>query len=146
MAGETEQLSGQLESTGQQLVLLQFFLDQQVGRLGKLLVWLLELRTEDVLIRELKPHERGMSIVGLSLNSESAPQLANQLRDAAQPFGWRVSLGAQIGAKTLVSGGPWEFEIILEDVGHKSTAGVISEANRPEGRLTRDNGGATHAR
>ncbi|HMP78335.1 MAG TPA: hypothetical protein PKD54_02675 [Pirellulaceae bacterium] len=146
LASEKETLSATTEQVNLQVQLLQYFLDQQVGRLGKLLVWLLELRTDDVLIRELRPHERGMSIIGMSLNSESAPQLANQLRDLAQPYGWRVSLAAQIGAKTLVSGGPWEFEIVLEDIGNKSPGGALWEADRKATRLARETRGERYVR
>ncbi len=96
---------------------IEHLLDFQKGRLGELLAQLKRLRTEDLVIRKIELHESGIVVSGLALKSSSAPELANQLTSAVKPVGWNVDSASQVGKNQLKDGGPYEFSILLEDVG-----------------------------
>jgi hypothetical protein len=102
-------------AVGTDLKRIQFFHDFQTGRLPKLLNLLSELRTPELVVQELLPDPKGTVVAGISMNSESAPLLANRLRLLAVPLGWKVSAATQEGEQKMISGGPWAFQILLED-------------------------------
>lgn len=97
---------------------IEYLLDFQKGRLGQLLEELKKLRTEDLVINEIQLHERGIVVSGLTLKSNSAHEFAAKLTDVAKPtMGWDVNPATQVGKNQLRDGGPYEFSILLEDVG-----------------------------
>ena len=106
---------------------VQFLLASQTDRLSSLLKILSELHTSDVMINEIQQDENGLYIAGISLNSETAPLLANRMRELARPKGWQVTPAAQLGKKEMVNGGPWEFKIRLTDNGPVQ-AGVTAQS------------------
>jgi|GEM_PF-4267384 len=115
-----EQQTGlELESgrVSESLMSLEFFFDRQSRRLFELFKLLSEFRTNDLVVREMHNDAEGMTLGGVSLNSDSAPLLANRLRPFVLPLGWNVSAATQEGEQKLVSGGPWAFQILLRNVG-----------------------------
>ena len=56
---------------------------------------------------------------GLCLELQSpdalAGGLANDLAEALGPQGWQVQLPSKHSQETLAAGGPWEFEIRIEE-------------------------------
>lgn len=100
---------------------IRFFLDNQHDRVGILLRLLIELRTQDLVIQQIDGTKDGLEISGFSLNGESAQALAKRLRIEAQPLGWRANPAKQKGQEKLTTGGPWDFRILLTDVGPASS-------------------------
>lgn len=97
---------------------IEYLLEFQKGRLGKLLEQLKNLRTDDLVINEIQFHEKGIVVSGLTLKSKSAHELAAKLTDVAKStMGWDVNPASQVGKNQLKDGGPYEFSILLEDVG-----------------------------
>lgn len=110
---------------------LEFLFEFQTERLGELLALLKKHRTPDLVINRIDPHENGIVVAGLSLNGTSAPELAKRLRVDARPLGWQIHPPTQNGEKKMVSGGPWQFSILLEDVGPGSPIVGASKQDKP---------------
>ncbi len=104
-------------ATKSNLQRVAFFANSQTDRLHHLLQHLVNLRTSDLVIRQISIEEQGTVISGISLDSDAAPLLTNRLRDAAAPLGWEIHPASQHGQMKMTSGGPWTFSILLEDVG-----------------------------
>ena len=100
---------------------IEFFLNNQNDRIAKLLNLLIQLRTPDLVIQRIDGTEDGLQISGFSINGESAQALAKRLRTEVQPLGWLVNPAKQKGQEKLTTGGPWEFKIVLTDVGPSSS-------------------------
>ena len=113
---ENDELQEELEQ-------IQFFLNNQNNRIAKLLELLKRLRKPDLFIDRIDGTEAGLSISGVSLNGESAQALAKQLRVEAQPLGWMVNPAKQKGLEKLTTGGPWNFSILLTDIGPPENSG-----------------------
>ncbi len=96
---------------------VQFLLESQTDRIACLLQILRNLHTNDIMINEIAQDENGMYVAGISLSSETAPLLANRMRELARPKGWQVTPATQKGKKEMVNGGPWDFKIRLTDNG-----------------------------
>jgi hypothetical protein len=106
---------------------VEYLLQFQKSRLANLLAELKKLRTEDLVISKIELHESGIVVSGLTLNSNSAPELAKQLTTVVTPMGWSVNPAAQEGKNQLTNGGPYEFSILLADVGPGQPLGGKSE-------------------
>jgi len=96
---------------------IEFLFDFQTGRLESFLEFLMVSRTADLVINEIAYDEKGTRVEGYSLSGESAPDLANKLREKAILLGWRIHAPSQIGEQKMISGGPWKFSLLFEDVG-----------------------------
>ncbi len=128
---ERADLASLAAKTQEQVQRIQFLFNQQTVRFSRLLDLLVQVRTDDLLIEELLPNEKGTMISGISLNGESAPLFANRLRDLARPLGWQVNPATQIGEKKMTSGGPWQFKILLEDIGPSEVASIPASGTTP---------------
>lgn len=115
---------------------IEFLLEFQSGRLGKLLDELKTLRTDDLVINKIELDEQGIVVSGLSLRSNSAPEFAKKLTTVVQPLGWDVDPATQTGKNQLKDGGPYEFSILLIDVGPGQP--VIGSGTKPE-KVSRTN-------
>lgn len=102
---------------GDDLKRVQFFLENQSDRFSKLLAVIGEVRTNDLVIQQIDCNEEGVSLMGISLNGEAAQGLARAMREKTVPLGWVVNPARQEGQQKLTTGGPWNFEILLTDVG-----------------------------
>lgn len=110
---------------------IEYLLEFQKGRLGKLLEQLKILRTTDLVINEIRLHEKGIVVSGLTLKSKSAHELAAKLTDVAKStMGWDVNPASQVGKNQLKDGGPYEFSILLEDVGPGQRLANQSQADK----------------
>jgi hypothetical protein len=103
--------------TGNDLKRIQFFLGHQRDRIAQLLELLVKFRTPDLVIERIASSEEGFVIAGISLTGESAQAFAKRLRVIAVELGWIVNPAKQEGQQKLTSGGPWNFEILLTDIG-----------------------------
>ncbi len=96
---------------------VEFLFKAQTGRLKRLLAMLSDFRTEDLVIQAIEHDPNGLVVRGISLNSYSAPLMANRLREPALPLGWKIHAATQIGEQKMTNGGPWDFSILFEDIG-----------------------------
>lgn len=114
---------------------VEFLFKAQTGRLKRLLAMLSEFRTEDLVIQAIEHDPNGLVVRGISLNSYSAPLMANRLREPAQPLGWKIHAATQIGEQKMTNGGPWDFSILFEDIGPGLTpisdTAPITTASKP---------------
>jgi hypothetical protein len=96
---------------------VQFFLQHQTDRSPKLLQMLIDLRSPEMVIQQLTPDKNGLVVGGISLNGEATQALANKLRSLTTPLGWKVAGVRQEGEQKMTSGGPWNFQVTLQDIG-----------------------------
>lgn len=116
MQAREESVASSVE-TKAELQKVRFFFENQTDRLHTLMKKLVELRTSDLVIRKIDVTDRGTTVSGFSLDSEAAPLLTNRLRDAVSDAGWKIHPPSQQGLLKMTNGGPWDFSILLEDVG-----------------------------
>jgi len=117
---------------------IEFLFVYQTGRWEQFLDLLLNSRTADLLIEEIAHHEKGVVVKGFSLGGNSAPLLANRLREQAIPLGWRIHAPTQIGEQKMISGGPWQFTILFEDVGPGANS-FVGQSTTVKHNVTTDN-------
>ncbi len=109
---------------------VQFLVEKQTDRFSQLLHLLVGLRPDDMVVRQISPHEKGTVLSGVSLTSEAASTMAKSLRPLALPLGWKTHPAMQQGEKKMVNGGPWTFSILLEDIGPGISLPVDAPAPR----------------
>ncbi len=114
---QEKQLEADSLSSGLELQRIQFFLENQRDRIPKLLRMLIELRSEEMVLQHILSEKGGLNVGGVSLNGEAAQALATKLRPLVAPLGWKVAGVRQEGLQKMTSGGPWNFQIALTDVG-----------------------------
>ena len=107
----------QAQLTRGELQRLRFFFEHQTDRIHTLLGKLVELRTNELVIKEIAVTEQGTVVSGVSLNSDAAPLLTSRLRDSVSDAGWEIHPASQQGQLKMTNGGPWTFSILLEDTG-----------------------------
>lgn len=75
---------------------------------------------EDVVIEDIKQHEQQLVITGVALRAELSNQLATMIEQPLATVGWKVTEPNSHSLDTFGKDqGPWEFELILEDLGLK---------------------------
>lgn len=114
---DRQTLEGEDEKTSRELMRVQFFLDHQRDRIQKLLQMLVDIRTDDLVVNQIGSSEDGVTISGFMVNGKSAQTLATGLRERAGDLGWDVNPAVLTGQQKLTTGGPWDFVIVLSDVG-----------------------------
>jgi hypothetical protein len=91
----------------------------QQRRLASLLAVLARRSPEQTVIRKIDGDQDEIVLHGLCLELQSpdalAGGLAQDLADALGPQGWQVQLPSRHSREVLAVGGPWEFEIRIED-------------------------------
>ena len=91
----------------------------QQRRLASLLGVLARRSPAETVIRKIDGDQDAIVLHGLCLELQSpdalAGGLANDLAEALGPQGWQVQLPSKHSQETLAAGGPWEFEIRIED-------------------------------
>ena len=111
------QLEQDSRSIQLQVKQVEFLIEQQTERLDKLLMLLSESRTPDLVIREIEQTLDGLVVKGFSLNGNSVALMANRMREQATPLGWHIQAPTQTGEKKMSNGGPWQFTMLLKDIG-----------------------------
>ncbi len=129
---ERSKLEPEAAKIKQQLMQIEFLFNHQTGRLEQFLGLLMASRTSDLVIENISTHEKGLVVKGTSLGGRSAPLMASRLREQVLSLGWRVTAPTQIGEQKMVSGGPWRFTILFEDVGPGVT---LSELDPPASKI-----------
>ena len=106
----------------------------QRQRLVTLLTVLARRGQEDLLIRKIEGTENEVVLHGLCLETQFADNLADALAgalaEALGPEGWQVQPPTRQSKEMLVGGGPWEFEVRIQDTEIK----VPPPANRVTGQ------------
>ena len=101
----------------------------QRQRLVTLLTVLARRGQEDLLIRKIEGTENEVVLHGLCLETQFADNLAGALAaalaEALGPEGWQVQPPTRQSKEMLVGGGPWEFEVRIQDAEAK-----VPPANR----------------
>jgi hypothetical protein len=87
----------------------------QRQRLLSLLTVLAHRSTDDVMIRKIEGTENEIVLHGLCMQTEFADNLAGALAAALKHEGWNVQPPSRQSKEMLVGGGPWEFEVHIED-------------------------------
>lgn len=74
----------------------------------------------DVVIEDIKQQEQRLVITGVALRAELSNQLATRIEKPLATLGWKVSEPNSHSLDAFGKDqGPWEFELILEDLGLK---------------------------
>jgi Tfp pilus assembly protein PilN len=126
LKSESEKLRKQRGELSDACKKLQDDLDhyQQVGRaqqkrLAKLLAVLARRAPEQMVIRKIDGNQDELTLHGLCLDLQSpdalAGGLAKDLAEALGPLGWQVQMPSKHSQDMLAAGGPWEFEIRIQE-------------------------------
>lgn len=76
---------------------------------------------DDVVIEDIKQNEQKLVITGVALRAELSNQLATMIEQPLAALGWKVTEPNSHSLDTFGKDrGPWEFELILEDLGLKA--------------------------
>jgi cell division protein FtsB len=93
---------------------------------------------DDLLIRKIEGTENHIILHGLCLEAQFADNLASALAtalaDTFGPEGWQVQPPTRQSKDMLVGGGPWEFEVRIQDPEIKASLpakGAIGPVKRP---------------
>ncbi len=93
----------------------------QRQRLVTVLTVLAQPRPDDLLIRKIEGTENEVVFHGLCLETQFADNLAAALAAALGSQGWQVQPPTRQSMEMLVGGGPWEFEIRIQDAANQSS-------------------------
>ena len=110
-----QQLVEESSLAQEQLRRVSSLVEIQSDRLVKLLDLTVRCHTDDLRVDRIRPNELGLVISGISLNSESPQDFANKMRPETEVLGWKVNPATLTGQRKMTSGGPWNFEIQLQD-------------------------------
>jgi Tfp pilus assembly protein PilN len=105
----------------------------QRQRLVTLLTVLARRGQEDVLIHKIEGTENEIVLHGLCLETQFADNLAGALAEALGTEGWQVQPPTRQSKEMLVSGGPWEFEVRIQDSAAKAPPPVSRVAGPGRG-------------
>ena len=81
---------------------------------------------KDLIIEQIEQTESGFSISGVSLQPQLVNQLASAIESAISSLGWKSLTPTKKDMQLFDSGGPWQFTLLLEDLGLK---GFIDSEN-----------------
>jgi len=81
-----------------------------------LLRLLSEQHSSQMVITRIEYGPEGLTVMGRSVDAQSAGQLAGALRPSLRRQGWIVEPPSQEGQNALDNGGPWSFRILMRDV------------------------------
>lgn len=73
--------------------------------------------TDGMVIEQILTKPEGVLVKGVSLDAAEANVLASALDGRLRGLGWRVEPARKKDLAYDVAGGPWEFEILLSDIG-----------------------------
>lgn len=84
-------------------------------RVVTLLTELARGAAEDTIIRKIMASSNGVVVHGTCLDPNGADALFGSLARALEPLGWRVQLPRKQAQELLPDGGPWLFELHIEE-------------------------------
>ncbi len=84
-------------------------------RVATLLNVLASHSSDQMLIRKIAATGAGVVVHGTCLDPQQADALFGGLARALQPLGWQVQLPRKQSQELLVGGGPWQFELHIEE-------------------------------
>ena len=85
-------------------------------RVATLLNVLVSHSSDQMIIRKIAATGSGVVVHGTCLDPNCADALFGGLARALEPLGWRVQLPHKQAQELLVGGGPWQFELHIEEV------------------------------
>ena len=122
-----ESLSGDLARCRQ-------LLEQQRRRLAAMLGVLADRCPDELIIQRIEGGERGVVLHGTCLQPELVNRLAANLAEAMSPLGWLVQPPGKHSLDHLTDGGPWTFELELQEALQASAASPAAQPSRPRRR------------
>ena len=99
-------------------------------RPAELLRNLAENSPADIVIEDIKLIDRRMAVTGVSMISGLSNQLASAIDQPLAQIGWKVNSPTKKDLSLFASGGPWAFEILIDDGGLKGFVGADAGAAR----------------
>jgi hypothetical protein len=109
LQGECDKLAADLAQCRQ----VRSSLRQRVATLLNVLV---SHSSDQMIIRKIAATGSGVVVHGTCLDPNCADALFGGLARALEPLGWRVQLPHKQAQELLVGGGPWQFELHIEEV------------------------------
>jgi hypothetical protein len=97
-------------------------------RPAELLKNLAESSPADIVIEDIKLSDRQLAVTGVSMISGLSNQLASAIDQPLAAIGWKVNSPTKKDMGLFAEGGPWSFEILIDDAGLK---GFIDNATAP---------------
>ncbi|MCS6852986.1 MAG: hypothetical protein NZ700_17660, partial [Gemmataceae bacterium] len=85
-------------------------------RKAQLLALLAELRPEDLVVQQIEADSTALAVIGLSVSPQAVHAFAAQLEQKVRALAWSVPAPKVTARKQLSNGGPWDFEIRLQEV------------------------------
>ena len=85
-------------------------------RVATLLNVLVSHSSDQMIVRKIAAAGGGLVIHGTCLEPQHVDALFGGLARALEPLGWRVHLPRKQSQELLVGGGPWQFELHIEEV------------------------------
>ncbi len=123
---QQSQLETDALTAGTELKRVQFFLDHQTDRYPKLLKMLIDLRSPEMVIQQLTPDKIGLIVGGIAFDGKAVSDFAHELGSLTTALGWKVSGDRLEGEQKMETGGPWNFQVTLQDIG-PADAPVVPE-------------------
>ena len=115
-------------------------LDAQRERMVRLLAALAESAPDEFVIQAIDGQRAGIRVRGICLRPDQANQLALAMDEKLRPLGLRVHLPEKQAQYLLADGGPYVFDLLIQDVaGLKGTShghGVAGSPSRNKGVST----------
>jgi hypothetical protein len=104
-------------------------------RVATLLNVLASHASDELLVRKIAAAGGGVVIHGTCLDPQHADALFGGLARALDPLGWRVHLPRKQAQELLVGGGPWQFELHIEEVAVPLVVPPSGGGDRPKPAL-----------
>jgi len=108
LQGEYDKLSGDVTTCRQTLL-------AQRLRVARLMELLAKQPADEFLLEKIESTADHVVLHGLALRPEAVNLLARALNAELEPLGWRVQTPKNKAQELLVGGGPWKFELSLDD-------------------------------
>ncbi len=112
-----ETLKARIEKLQKNTDILPDLIQGIQNRPANLLAALSKGRTQKLLVETIDLDKEDLKISGLSLDSTSVNDLSNFLEQELKTSGWAVETPTKKNLELFNDGGPWEFEIKIQDLG-----------------------------
>ena len=106
-------------------------------RVARLLAVLARQDPDQMVLEKIDGSGEHVVLHGLSLRPEAVNALAKILSSELGPLGWQVQVPNEQAREMLVGGGPWQFEVHIQDARRRPPA------NRPSPGRPRPTGGGS---
>lgn len=116
---KVSELENQLSVLGGNIEIIPKAISALQKRPAELLLALSRHSPEDLVIEKIQIKGERLVVSGVSLYPELANQLANRIEEGLHSVAWRVHSPTKQDMDLFTEGGPWSFDMELEDLGLK---------------------------